>query len=262
MLFAGAFITKYIIIRQYDKKMNADAFFAEFGTGANTTGSSQNTASIERRNRRKDQRGPSRAWSLISDKYRQKRSRILTRMRRGVIPDNLLTEHGLAAGTTWGNLTSQVQSQLMQSIDADLDQRSVAEENEVLVRWNRGTPAQQRECLGLLDSEPIPAFQPRTPTVPPTTRVPPVQPTTAVTPVQPTACLRRSQRAIVLRRAETSTQEELDEDGSGDEDFLPSESDNSESWESMLGEPEDDAADIADPGYEVSLNNKIIKSLC
>ena len=106
----------------------------------------------------------------------------------GVIPDNLLTEHALVAGTTWGNLTSQVHSQLMQSIDADLEQRSVVEENEVLVHLNRGTPAQQRECLGLLDPEPIPTFQPRTPTVPPTTPVPPVQPMTPITPVQPTAC--------------------------------------------------------------------------
>ena len=131
MLFAWAFNTKYIIIRQYDKKMNVDVLFEEFGKGANTTGSSQNTASIQRRNRRKDQRGPSRAWSLISDKYRQKRSRILARMRNEAILDNLLTEHGLPAGTTWGNLTSQVQSQLLQSIDADLEQKSVEEEAEV-----------------------------------------------------------------------------------------------------------------------------------
>ena len=84
---------------------------------------------------------------------------------------------------------------------------------EVLVHWNRGTPAQQRECLGLQDSAPIPTFQPRTPAAPmqPTTPVP-VQPTTPATvqpttaaPMQSTAGLRRSQRAMVLRQVEPST---------------------------------------------------------
>ena len=76
-------------------RISTKAFEKEFGEGAVISGSSAKDASVERRERRAKQQGPPRAWSILQDRYRARKSRLIRNIKAGAkIPPKYLT--GLA----------------------------------------------------------------------------------------------------------------------------------------------------------------------
>ena len=139
--------------------LSIKAFEKEFGEGAAISGSSAKDASVERRERRAKQRGPPRAWSMLQDKYRARKSWLIRNIKAGAkIPPRYLTGLAYPADTQWAELDLLAQVALQDYIAESIDKELRQEKRQALERWQVGTPQDQRTCLGIGADQNIPDY--------------------------------------------------------------------------------------------------------